>query len=187
MADKFDACPQKAGVASLDSALHGCPPPDVDTDKDGIPDGKDACPKEAGIPLEETSPVRGCPQHARYTGNAILLLSSIYFYSSRNTQIQTQSMPVIDDLAVVLNAHPELKLVEIQGHTNEEERLASMGLSQRRADAVRNALVSKGVAASRLVAKGYGLTRPLAMPDTTEGRSRNPRIELVILDRGPVP
>lgn len=70
--------------------------------------------------------------------------------------------------------------VEVAGHTcsigTEEYNL---GLSQRRAEAVRNYLVSKGVSADRLTARGYGESRPVASNATREGRAQNRRVELV--------
>ena len=70
--------------------------------------------------------------------------------------------------------------VEVAGHTcsigTEEYNL---GLSLRRAEAVRNYLVSKGVSADRLTVKGYGESRPVASNATREGRAQNRRVELV--------
>lgn len=70
--------------------------------------------------------------------------------------------------------------VEVAGHTcsigTEEYNL---GLSQRRAEAVRNYLVSKGVPADRLTVRGYGESRPVASNATREGRAQNRRVELV--------
>lgn len=70
--------------------------------------------------------------------------------------------------------------VEVAGHTcsigTEEYNL---GLSQRRAEAVRNYLVSKGVSAERLTVRGYGESRPVASNATREGRVQNRRVELV--------
>ena len=73
--------------------------------------------------------------------------------------------------------------MEIGGHTDSTgEDAYNMGLSQRRAESVRSYLVSKGVKASRLEAKGYGETKPVASNDTNEGRAKNRRVELKKLD-----
>lgn len=69
--------------------------------------------------------------------------------------------------------------VEIAGHTDEQGDAAyNQGLSQRRADAVRSYLTSKGVDASRLSGAGYGETQPVADNTTSEGRAQNRRVEL---------
>ncbi|KVW95490.1 OmpA family protein [Thiobacillus denitrificans] len=70
--------------------------------------------------------------------------------------------------------------VEVAGHTCSIGTEAyNLGLSQRRAEAVRNYLISKGVSADRLTAKGYGESRPAVSNDTREGRAQNRRVELV--------
>jgi OOP family OmpA-OmpF porin len=75
-------------------------------------------------------------------------------------------------------------VVEVAGHTDSvgsEEY--NQGLSERRANTVRDYLASKGINASRLTARGYGEGRPVASNDTSEGRQENRRVELVVLDR----
>jgi OOP family OmpA-OmpF porin len=59
----------------------------------------------------------------------------------------------------------------------------NQGLSERRANSVRDYLVEQGVRASRLTAVGYGENRPVATNDTADGRQENRRVELVVLDR----
>lgn len=77
----------------------------------------------------------------------------------------------------------EPTLVEIQGHTSSTGPLElNMRLSQQRADAVRNHLISLGVPAESITANGYGPTEPVASNDTPEGRRANQRVELKYLD-----
>ena len=76
----------------------------------------------------------------------------------------------------------EPTLVEVQGHTSSTGSLElNMKLSQQRADAVRDFLISQGVSADTLTAKGYGPTEPVASNDTPEGRRANQRVELKYL------
>lgn len=182
VADRFDACPDSAGPASIDSAMHGCPPAAGDPDKDGLRGSADACPFESGPDRPEDAASRGCPGHVRVTSAAVVLVSPIRFDIEKAT-LRPESMAVLDDVARVLGEHPEILTIEIQGHDNRKRDDYSMKLSQRRADAVMKALVAKGVEPARLQAKGYGLEVPLAMPDSEEGRRLNTRIELVIRQR----
>lgn len=93
--------------------------------------------------------------------------------------IRPQDYAKLDQDVEALKAWGDVE-VEVAGHTcsigTEEYNL---GLSQRRAEAVRNYLVSKGVSADRLTARGYGESRPVASNATREGRAQNRRVELV--------
>lgn len=88
---------------------------------------------------------------------------------------------VLDELATLLLAHPELEHVEIQAHTSSENpAVVGMQLSQQRAELIQGQLVDRGVPAGRLQAQGYGDSQPVA-PNTTEfGRKKNERISFVI-------
>jgi len=76
--------------------------------------------------------------------------------------------------------------VEVQGHTDNRGSAAlNKTLSQARADAVRKALILRGVSAERLVTKGYGPDKPIDENSTDEGRQKNRRVQFVILDKQP--
>ena len=87
-----------------------------------------------------------------------------------------------DDLKQLLADH----VVEIAGYTdNTGDEALNVALSQRRADAVRDALIKFGAAPDMLVAKGYGSAAPIASNDTPEGKKRNRRIEYHIVKTPP--
>ena len=93
--------------------------------------------------------------------------------------IKPASLSQLDQAAQMLKAAPALK-IEVAGHTdNAGTPDANLKLSQARAASVVQALVSRGIAATRLVAKGYGQGAPLADNKTEEGRAKNRRVELV--------
>ena len=73
----------------------------------------------------------------------------------------------------------------IEGHTDStgSDEL-NMTLSQKRADAVKEALTGKGVSADRITTKGYGKKYPVASNDSPAGRSQNRRVEIIILNEG---
>jgi len=85
-------------------------------------------------------------------------------------------------IATILNQFAEMKVL-VEGHTdNIGTEEYNLGLSQRRAQAVDEFLVSQGVVESRLSFEGYGESRPVADNDTDEGRQKNRRVDLVIQD-----
>lgn len=93
--------------------------------------------------------------------------------------IKPESLSQLDQAAQMLKAAPALK-VEVAGHTdNAGTAEANLKLSQARAASVMQALVSRGIAATRLTAKGYGQGAPLADNQTEDGRAKNRRVELV--------
>jgi outer membrane protein OmpA-like peptidoglycan-associated protein len=76
-------------------------------------------------------------------------------------------------------------LVYVEGHTdNTGEATYNQRLSERRAQAVKEALIAKGITPNRLVAKGYGETHPIASNTTKKGRQQNRRVEIVISKEG---
>ncbi|BDG07209.1 OmpA family protein [Anaeromyxobacter paludicola] len=110
-----------------------------------------------------------------------LELTEKVFFDTGKTRIKTQSHALLDEVATVLKQHPEVKHVVVEGHTDDVGGAASnLKLSKGRAEAVRAYLVKKGVEASRLSAKGFGETRPVADNKTPAGRDANRRVEFVI-------
>ena len=94
------------------------------------------------------------------------------------------STQLLDEVAQVLADHPEIQKLRIEGHTDSQSGAAyNLKLSNNRAKAVRDYLISKGVDGKRLEAKGFGLQKPIADNKTPEGRDQNRRVELRILKR----
>jgi outer membrane protein OmpA-like peptidoglycan-associated protein len=95
-----------------------------------------------------------------------------------SAEIKSVAYPMLDEASYILKKNPELN-VEIDGHTDSTGPADyNMKLSERRANAVMEYFVSKGVAAEQLTIKGFGLTKPAAGNDTEEGRAKNRRVEL---------
>jgi OOP family OmpA-OmpF porin len=105
-------------------------------------------------------------------------------FATDSAEILPDSIPLMTEIADALMRHPELTGIEIQGHTdNRGGSERNMTLSQQRADAVRQWLITAGIAADRLTARGYGDTRPVAPNITAGGRARNRRVQFIISSR----
>jgi len=92
---------------------------------------------------------------------------------------------VLNDVVKALKDNPQIHLVEIGGHTDSVgKKDDNLMLSQRRAESVRDYLVSQGVVVQRLRAMGYGDRVPVASNDTRDGREQNRRVEFRIIKQG---
>jgi outer membrane protein OmpA-like peptidoglycan-associated protein len=88
----------------------------------------------------------------------------------------------MDYVAQWLANHPNVH-IELEGHSDSQGSAAyNQTLSERRAKAMRDYLIRKGVASERLSYKGYGFTKPIAGNDTAEGRRKNRRVEVKIIN-----
>ncbi|WP_245677978.1 OmpA family protein [Chondromyces crocatus] len=178
ISDAEDACPDAPGVATQDPATHGCPP---DTDGDGIRDDKDACPQEKGLPNEDPAK-HGCPL-VQFTEKEIIISQQVQFEVDR-ALIRSESNGLLDEVANVIKQHPEILKLEVQGHTdNSGQAIRNKLLSQARADAVKKALVQRGVDAKQLIAKGYGDTQPLTDNSTDANKAKNRRVQFTITEK----
>jgi outer membrane protein OmpA-like peptidoglycan-associated protein len=98
-----------------------------------------------------------------------------------SSDIQPDSQSILEEIAEVLRTHPEIRGVEIQGHTDDiGSPEHNLRLSEERASAVRDALVVLGVESSRLTARGYGKEKPLVRNTSPDSRAKNRRVQLMI-------
>ncbi|HEX8437146.1 OmpA family protein [Archangium sp.] len=172
--DAADKCPTEAGLAEL----RGCPA--KDSDGDSVADHLDNCPTEKGVATNA-----GCPEKQKQlvviqTGK--LEIKEQVFFAVGKSVIQSRSFTMLDQVAKVLQQHPEVDKMVIEGHTDDRGNAeANRKLSQARAEAVKGYLVSKGVEPSRLEAKGFGPDRPITSNKTEKGRAANRRVEFIIV------
>jgi outer membrane protein OmpA-like peptidoglycan-associated protein len=167
--DLADACPEKRG--SPDN--HGCPV--RDGDGDGLADMEDNCPEEKGL-------FDGCkaPQLVRLKVDRIDLSRPLTFERG-SAELTEDSAPLLDAVAAVINSHPGIHLLRVEGHTdNRGRRARNVELSQDRAKSVADALARRGLSPRRLSALGFGPARPIADNGTEEGRALNRRVEIII-------
>lgn len=170
IADQEDDCPTAAGSA----ANRGCP----DSDNDGVVDKDDACPNEAG-PASN----RGCPEITVEDREVIeFAIQNINFETSSAT-LTSESRSVLNQVEDILRRYPGYNLV-IGGHTDSVGSAENnQRLSERRAEAVYNYLVDKGIPTRRMSHEGFGETMPIADNRYKDGRDQNRRVtlDLVIL------
>ncbi len=199
IADAKDDCPQVAGLA----ALNGCP----DKDGDGVTDAKDKCPNEAGpaenagCPWtdkdkdgvldkddkcpEEAGPVsnNGCPEKViTVEAKAELdkFAKAIYFNSGKST-FRPGVTEKLDLIVDIMKKYDDSKF-RVEGYTDSVgSAKLNQGLSERRAAAVLDYLVSHGIAGERLSSVGYGEDNPIASNKTRAGRAKNRRVEINLM------
>ena len=186
VADDVDDCPLKAEDVDTWMDEDGCPDPD--NDADGYLDEEDACPLDAEL-FNGKDDHDGCPDDGlaaleREDGRAVrIVIFEKVFFDTDSERIKAVSHGVLNAVAEVLAAFPEVKRIEIGGHTDAQGADAyNLDLSARRAEAVLRFLVAGGVDPKRLVAKGFGESRPIADNATDEGRQRNRRVEFLVID-----
>ncbi len=112
----------------------------------------------------------------------VLTLGDVLFDTGKAT-LKPGAYNTVDRVASVLKESPDRK-VTIEGHTDSTGSAElNQALSERRADAVRTALLERGVNSNQIVAVGKGMEMPIASNDNAAGRQRNRRVEMIFTDR----
>jgi OmpA-OmpF porin, OOP family len=195
IADKDDACPDAAGLA----AFKGCP----DTDGDGLADKDDKCPTVAGPKSNGGCPVldgdkdgvadkdddcpsvagpasnKGCPEVTpEALDNLNIEARSVYFDSGKSTLKGDGTPARLDAIKEILKNFPN-SMFSVEGHTDSDGSNAyNQKLSEDRANAVKAALVNRGIKADNLSIVGFGETKPVATNKTKAGKASNRRTEV---------
>jgi OOP family OmpA-OmpF porin len=165
----------------------------VDMDGDGIVDSEDFCPTVKG-----TAEFKGCPMAfaqetktvvvnevagTELTGDIktkVATVSKDVNFDTKSVQVKGAFRKELDALAKLMNENASL-VVALHGHCdNVGEDILNNQLSEDRAKAVKDYLIAKGVSASRISTKGFGITQPKASNDTEKGRAINRRVELIV-------
>ena len=133
-------------------------------------------------PPPPPAPVAPPPAPAAVPMKKKIVLRGVNFDFDKSN-IRPDAVPILEQACKTLKAEPSID-VSCQGHTDSVGTDAyNQALSVRRADSVRNWLVKCGIPASRLTAKGFGESQPVASNDTAEGRAQNRRTELVVTNQ----
>ena len=167
--DELDKCPAVVGTLKYE----GCPIPD--TDGDGVNDELDKCPTRAGEASNE-----GCPVIAKEVIEKVNFAAKNIFFATGSYKLLAKSNNSLDEVVALLKSDESL-MIDIAGHTDAQgSEESNQVLSDNRAGAVKNYLVSKGIAETRLKSAGYGELKPVADNSTSAGRAKNRRTEMVV-------
>ncbi|MEO7044188.1 MAG: OmpA family protein, partial [Ferruginibacter sp.] len=167
--DEMDKCPTVKGLARY----QGCPIPD--TDGDGVNDEEDKCPTRPG-PVSN----QGCPVIAKEVVDKVNFAAKNVFFSTGSYKLLAKSFKSLNVVADLMKSDETLML-DIDGHTDSQgSDDKNQTLSENRASAVKQYLLSKGIADSRLKSTGYGETKPVADNKTAAGRAKNRRTEMTV-------
>jgi OOP family OmpA-OmpF porin len=148
--------------------LPNLPIPEGDADLDGVLDSKDQCPR---TPSGATVNIHGC-----------WVIKGINFDTAKHA-IKSKYYHLLNNAALVLKRNPGLS-IEVQGHTdNIGSHGYNLGLSDRRANAVKSYLNNKANGNASLTSRGYGETRPIGSNGTVSGRAQNRRVQLEVIKK----
>ncbi len=195
--DKYDKCPEQPGEIDDD----GCPL--FDTDKDGIADKYDKCPQQPGsndnngCPLNQQQQAQQQQQQAAAqqqqiiernkaiklsVTNRINDLTQNITFNNGQASLTNSGKAALDEIAKVMLEQVNMKF-HIAGHTdNLGSTATNLALSENRANTVRKYLVLKGIEAIRITSQGYGENNPIADNATSQGRIKNRRVEIFIVN-----
>ena len=151
------------------------PTPAPDADQDGVPDSRDNCPDTPRNYAVDTS---GCPIPIEEVARIELLVN----FDFDGSEVRAEYFSEIEEVADFLRQYPDV-IAELEGHTDGRGTdVYNQGLSERRANAVRNVLINQfNVQGSRVSAQGFGESQPVASNNTDSGRAQNRRVITVIL------
>lgn len=181
--DSEDKCPNVAEDLDRIEDMDGCPEEDPDGDQDGVPDHEDDCP-EAKETINGVDDDDGCPDtgdpRVIYEDGEFKILDAVQFEHG-SSKLNEDSHSLLDQVALMIKAHPQVKRVRIEGHTDDTgPEDVNQRLSQQRANSVRRYLINKGVSPQRLSAKGYGESKPLVDGTSDSARQKNRRVQFVV-------
>lgn len=165
--DSEDECPTEKGLATF----KGCP----DTDGDGVADKDDKCVDRPG-PVDNA----GCPKIAEVVKKKLAFAAKAIQFEIGKDVIRKISFAQLDEVVKILNEYTDYEML-IEGHTDNTGKVdKNQLLSQKRADAVKNYFVQKGIEASRMNAAGFGDSKPLAANTNAINKAKNRRVALTL-------
>ncbi len=175
----------KLGRANAQIAMQGQVLQDQNQQLQTERERREAADKRAAQAAADLAAFASVKQEAR--GMVITLSGSVLFVTNR-ADLLPGAQAKLDEVAAALTKQDAESKIVVEGHTDSQgEASYNQDLSQRRAQSVRDYLVSRGIAADRITAQGFGLTRPIADNASPEGRANNRRVAIVVLPAGSSP
>ena len=171
--DDKDQCPGTPRGAPVDAK--GCP---LDSDGDGVPDYQDKCPgTKAGAKVDKD----GCEVMMKPMMEKVVI-DNILLFDFDSATLKAGAADVLNSSYAKFKGNDAVKSVTIIGHTDSMGSEAyNQGLSERRANSVRDYLISQGADASKLMTQGAGESMPAFGNDTKAGRAMNRRVEFKVM------
>ncbi|MGI4867548.1 MAG: OmpA family protein [Janthinobacterium lividum] len=165
--DYLDKCPNTPSGVAVDA--NGCP---LDRDGDGVPDYQDRCPSRPG-PASN----KGCPEIKAEQKKILNEATKYINFDFDKATLKASSYPRLEQMVAILNEYPDYSL-SIAGHTDSKgDDNYNLKLSYERAASARAYMLSKGIPAERIEARGYGETKPIADNKTAAGQALNRRVD----------
>lgn len=143
--------------------------------------------KEAAFAPVEVTAKRPPPQERVVLLPSTIVISDKVQFELNSADLKAVSLPLLDEVVTVMKNNVQIELVQVEGHTDSTGKAdANTTLSQKRAESVLKYIASKGIASSRLTARGFGPDKPIADNGTPDGQEMNRRVEFNIVKQGPI-
>jgi len=180
--DPADRCPAEPEDRDDVRDEDGCP--ETDADQDAVDDPADRCPLTPGISNPQNPQCAGCPALACADESGQIRILERVEFETGSAAILPESERVLGAVGDILGTNPDLRLVRIEGHTDDRgDDAMNLDLSRQRAESVKRWLVEEyAIEAGRLSTEGVGEARPLVANDDRANRRRNRRVEFHLAD-----
>jgi OmpA-OmpF porin, OOP family len=166
--DEEDRCPDLPGLKKY----QGCPVPD--SDGDGVNDEEDQCP---GVVGEEDN--HGCPRVTKEEQQKIDYAAKRIQFEFKKADLVSASYSILDEVVTILRGNPTFN-IRVEGHSSGSESVTNRLLSEKRAESVKEYFTSKGIAAGRIQAQGFGSSRHISKDGDKKENAEDRRVELIL-------
>ena len=184
--DTADKCPLQAEDLDGFNDSDGCL--DIDNDSDGIIDTRDSCPIHAED-IDKFQDNDGCPDDNELSSNVFMMKGQLfakgnfYFEKHKASLVFPQSDEIIDNITDAIAKNPKIKKIQIESHIDtQDSETDALELTQSRAEAIKDRLISRGVPSDKMIAKGFGSSQPIADNSDNDKRKFNRRVVLRVVE-----